>query len=86
MLDANASGIRGGLELRIDGTQASVQRPGRALTGVVWWALASPILMTVLLLKVSGVSLLEQDIADRRPGYAEYVRRTSPFIPRPPRP
>jgi spermidine synthase len=37
--------VRGGLELRIDGTQASVQRPGRALTGDVWWALASPILL-----------------------------------------
>ncbi len=37
--------VRGGLELRIDGTQASVHRPGRAVTGVVWWALASPILL-----------------------------------------
>ena len=37
--------VRDGLELRIDGTQASVHRPGRALTGVVWWALASPILL-----------------------------------------
>ena len=37
--------VRGGLELRIDGTQASVHRPGGALTGVVWWALASPILL-----------------------------------------
>jgi spermidine synthase len=37
--------VRGGLELRIDGTQASVHRPGRALTGPVWWALASPILL-----------------------------------------
>jgi spermidine synthase len=37
--------VRGGLELRIDGTQASVHRPGPALTGVVWWALASPILL-----------------------------------------
>lgn len=37
--------VRGGLELRIDGTQASVHRPGRHLTGVVWWALASPILL-----------------------------------------
>lgn len=36
---------RQGLELRIDGTQASVQRPGGALTGVVWWALASPVLL-----------------------------------------
>jgi spermidine synthase len=37
--------VRGGLELRIDGTQASVHRPGRALTGPVWWALASPVLL-----------------------------------------
>ncbi|HYN01084.1 MAG TPA: fused MFS/spermidine synthase [Vicinamibacteria bacterium] len=36
---------RQGLELRIDGTQASVHRPGAALTGVVWWALASPVLL-----------------------------------------
>lgn len=37
--------VRGALELRIDGTQASVHRPRGALTGVVWWALASPILL-----------------------------------------
>jgi spermidine synthase len=37
--------VRGGLELRIDGTQASVHRDGGALTGVVWWALASPVLL-----------------------------------------
>jgi spermidine synthase len=37
--------VRGGIELRIDGTQASVHRPGGALTGVVWWALASPVLL-----------------------------------------
>ncbi|HVO13132.1 MAG TPA: fused MFS/spermidine synthase [Vicinamibacteria bacterium] len=34
-----------GLELRVDGTLASVSRPGRALTGVVWWALAAPVLL-----------------------------------------
>ena len=37
--------VHGGLELRIDGTQASVHRAGDALTGVLWWALASPILL-----------------------------------------
>lgn len=37
--------VRGGLELRIDGTQASVYRPGGGVTGVVWWALASPVLL-----------------------------------------
>jgi steroid 5-alpha reductase family enzyme len=41
--------------------------------------------MTVLLLRISGVSLLEQDIGLRRPGYADYADRTSPFFPWPPR-
>ena len=56
-----------------------------ALAGGAWWVLISPLLMTFLLLKVSGVSLLEQDIGERRPGYAEYVKSTSPFLPLPPR-
>lgn len=55
-----------------------------AATGA-WWALLSPIVMTFLLLKVSGVSLLEQDIGDRRPAYAEYIARTSAFFPLPPK-
>lgn len=46
-----------------------------------WWTLPSPLLMTVLLMKVSGVPLLEPDLGRRRPGYAEYVRRTPAFIP-----
>lgn len=50
-----------------------------------WWALVSPVLMTWLLLRVSGVALLEQTIGDRRPGYADYARRTSAFVPWPPR-
>jgi len=50
-----------------------------------WAALVGPALMTFLLVRVSGVAMLERSIADRRPGYAEYVRRTSAFVPRPPR-
>jgi steroid 5-alpha reductase family enzyme len=46
------------------------------------WCLVSPLLMTVLLLKVSGVSLLEQDIGERRPAYRDYVARTPAFVPR----
>ena len=48
-----------------------------------WWSLASPLLITVLLLKVSGVSLLERDIGERRPEYARYVRETNAFVPGP---
>jgi len=51
-----------------------------------WWTVASPLLMTWLLLRVSGVSLLERDIGERRPGYADYVRRTNAFVPGRPRP
>jgi steroid 5-alpha reductase family enzyme len=50
-----------------------------------WWSVVGPALMTVLLLRVSGVALLEKDIGERRPKYAEYVRRTNAFFPGPPR-
>jgi steroid 5-alpha reductase family enzyme len=46
-----------------------------------WWTLPAPLLMTFLLLKVSGVVMLEKDIRQRRPAYAEYVRHTNAFIP-----
>ena len=49
------------------------------------WSLVGPALMSVLLLRVSGVTLLEKTISTRRPGYAEYAVRTSAFFPRPPR-
>ena len=57
-----------------------------AVAAGAWWTLASPLLMTVLLLRVSGVALLEKDIAERRPAYRDYVRRTSAFFPLPPKP
>ena len=52
-----------------------------ALASGAWWAVISPILMTLLLLKVSGVSLLESTIVERRPAYAEYIRSTNAFLP-----
>lgn len=45
------------------------------------WTLASAALMTFLLVRVSGVALLEKDIAERRPEYRDYVARTSAFLP-----
>lgn len=48
-----------------------------------WWSLFGSALMTWLLRRVSGVTLLEKDIGSRRPGYAEYVRRVPPFVPWP---
>jgi steroid 5-alpha reductase family enzyme len=54
-----------------------------ALSAGAWWSLIGPTLMSVLLLRVSGVALLERDIGERRPGYAEYIRRTNAFFPGP---
>jgi steroid 5-alpha reductase family enzyme len=65
----------------------------------VWWGLFiiaagtpwgvatvfAPIIMTILLLRVSGVALLERTITKRRPEYADYIDSTSPFIPWPPK-
>ena len=48
-----------------------------------WWSIASPLLMSVLLLKVSGVAMLEKTISERRPEYADYIRRTNAFFPGP---
>ncbi len=65
----------------------------------VWWGLSlvafsawpgvltilSPLVMTWFLAKGTGKPLLEKDMASRRPGYADYVRRTSGFVPLPPK-
>ena len=46
-----------------------------------WWTVISPMLMTFLLLKVSGVAMLERAMKTRSPEYASYIRRTSAFFP-----
>ena len=56
-----------------------------ALSAGAWWTVVSPLLMTFLLLKVSGVALLEKDIGERRPRYQQYIRRTNAFFPGLPR-
>jgi steroid 5-alpha reductase family enzyme len=45
------------------------------------WTVYSPILMTLLLLRVSGVALLEKTLKETKPQYAEYVASTSAFVP-----
>ena len=65
----------------------------------VWWGIflvavstphgpltvVGPLLMSFLLLRVSGVPMLERGIEQRRPDYAAYRRRTSAFFPLPPK-
>jgi steroid 5-alpha reductase family enzyme len=45
-----------------------------------WWTIFSPLLMTVMLVRVSGITLLEKTL-ETRPGYKEYIERTSTFVP-----
>ena len=46
--------------------------------------LIGPVVMSILLMRVSGVPMLEHSIAKRRPEYVDYRRTTSPFFPRRP--
>ena len=57
-----------------------------AETGAGAWGLIGSAVMTFLLRRVSGVTMLEKTIGKRRQGYDEYIRTTSPFVPRPPKP
>jgi steroid 5-alpha reductase family enzyme len=45
------------------------------------WTLVSPVTMTILLMKVSGVALLEKELSKSKPGYREYVESTNAFFP-----
>ncbi len=54
-------------------------------TGDAWWTIVGPLVMTVLLMKVSGAGLLERSLSKRKPKYEDYIRRTNAFFPGPPR-
>ena len=56
-----------------------------ALSTGAWWTVFAPILMSLLLLKVSGVAMLEKTIGERRPEYNDYTRHTNAFFPGPSR-
>lgn len=51
-----------------------------ALVAGSWWTVFSPILMTFLLMRVSGMAMLERTMKSK-PGYEEYMERTNAFLP-----
>ena len=57
-----------------------------AETGTAAWTILSPIFLTWTLMKWSGAALLERGLKKSRPGYDDYIRRTSGFFPWPPKP
>lgn len=56
-----------------------------AETGIGAWGILGAVVMTILLLRISGVALLERGLKKRKPDYAAYVERTSAFFPMPPK-
>ena len=56
-----------------------------AASAGAWWTIYAPALVSFLLLRVSGVAMLEKDIGERRPAYADYIRNTNAFFPGTPR-
>lgn len=52
-----------------------------ALAAGGWWTIFSPLLMTFLLVRVSGVALLERSLRESKPGYQDYAEKTSAFLP-----
>jgi len=77
------------------GLWAWTRHPNYFGDACVWWGLwlighdistiFSPIIMTLLLMKWSGVPLLEKSLKKRRPDYEGYMARTSAFFPQPPK-
>ncbi len=46
-----------------------------------YWHVAGSLIMTYLIIKISGVSLLERSLKDTKPQYRDYVAKTSAFFP-----
>jgi steroid 5-alpha reductase family enzyme len=51
-----------------------------------WLTILSPALMSFLLVRVSGVALLEKGLTHSKPAYRDYIGRTPAFFPWFPRP
>ncbi len=50
-----------------------------------FWAIASPFVMALFLVKISGKALTERLMAKKYPEYADYQARVSGFFPMPPK-
>jgi steroid 5-alpha reductase family enzyme len=46
-----------------------------------WWTIISPVIITAVLLKMTGIPLTEKALVEKRPEYKDYIQRTSAFVP-----
>ena len=53
-----------------------------AIAAGAGWTVLSPLLMTFLLMKVSGVALLEERLVETKPQYLDYMSQTPAFFPK----
>jgi steroid 5-alpha reductase family enzyme len=53
--------------------------------GAPWWTISGPLFLSFTLTRWSGAPMLEHSLKKRRPGYDDYIRRTSRFFPLPPK-
>ncbi len=56
-----------------------------AIAAGAYWYIIGSLIMTYLIIRISGVSLLEESLKKKRPEYVDYMKRTSSFIPWPPK-
>jgi steroid 5-alpha reductase family enzyme len=53
--------------------------------GAPWWTIVGPLFLSFTLTRWSGAPMLEHSLKKHRPGYEDYIRRTSGFFPLPPK-
>ncbi|WP_303811910.1 DUF1295 domain-containing protein [Sandarakinorhabdus limnophila] len=53
--------------------------------GAPWWTVMGPLFLSFTLTRWSGAPMLERSLKRHRPGYEDYIRRTSGFFPLPPK-
>ncbi|HOO72634.1 MAG TPA: DUF1295 domain-containing protein [Spirochaetota bacterium] len=56
---------------------------GLASGNFQWWTLAGPVLITAMFLFIS-IPFMDRRMLERRPGYAEHMKKTSALVPLPP--
>ena len=77
------------------GFWAITRHPNYFGDALLWWGfflfacssstyvyIFSPLLMSFLLMRVSGVTLLEKKLVETKPEYADYVKRVPAFFPK----
>lgn len=52
-----------------------------SITAGGYWQIIGAVIMTLLIIKVSGVAMLERTLKHTKPKYRDYIQKTNAFIP-----